>query len=170
MELTERFWRRKALCNLKKNIQCANIRIYPHSYFHVICISHTCTRIIYQRIRTHWMMYTRTIIFNVTDYLSHLVLTRKSQDGFSVKQLHIFVSPCTHQEISAWVLCQEGPHVCLTLYSSEKPRLESLWSMSTWSMNSSRGTGLVTCRHIQTIKHNIFVVIVNTNVMSSNNK
>ena len=63
--------------------------------------------------------------------LSHLVLTRKSQDTFSVKQLHMFVSPCTNQEISGWVLCHAGPHFCLTLYKPGNLRMGSLSNRST---------------------------------------
>ena len=62
---------------------------------------------------------------------SHLVLTRKSQDGFSVMQVHMFVSPCTNQEISGWVLFQTGPLVCLTLYSPGNLKMGSLSCRST---------------------------------------
>ena len=64
--------------------------------------------------------------------LSHLELTGKSQDRFSVKQLHMFVSPCTNQEISGWFLYHAGPHVCLTLYKPGNLRMGSLSCRSTW--------------------------------------
>ena len=63
--------------------------------------------------------------------LSHLELTGKSQDRFSVKQLHMFVSPCTNQEISGWVLCHAGPHDCLTFYKPGNLGMGSLSCRST---------------------------------------